>query len=1123
MAIKALVMGFGGTGAHILTYVKEQAVLKYGGRPDSVRFLLFDTIQDWQPGATIRIAGGAGEETTAKGTETSLDPDREYFFLGDRDPNLRHYVYEILAPGGAADDHPHLKDWLHTPWLRDNVERAQMEIVVGAAQQRQIGRFAMFQNARRVYDQIRLEVRELATNQDPVNVWIVGSSAGGTGAGCLLDAAHLTRLAVGGSAVSVTGVIVLPEVYDDKGGISPGRAYSLFRELDRFQRQGIPDRDRYLFNGKLVTSTVAYDATGALRSLVGSKLFDNVFYVGTACRSDDARVAFFTSVASAIDPFLDENAGPPLLERSVNADAAASAFGAARLYVPKESLGELFAWQQVEAYLRGASAFVDDGGHRRLASGSAQEREQEGLRRVRDLSPLFGKILELQGGDDALRVFARTLQPPEIVEEWYGLAAPEVVGLQLRSEERLDLRLTYTAPAYSWKEHDPHRVEVGGRNVKTYSEYRAAARELGLPRQSNEESRDRFASELEEVMRTYKDADGQQHSFEKGRRLLLVKLSQHLRNRVDTTVRQTIEQSSRFGVDEAAPGQGTPLTRLYQELRETVADRGPLRTIEHRVRLFIEALAGEEKQREHEAVQAIQDIRDWQSRLFGAGVETTQVAAREAVTQYLTVYQRDRLLADLQRLVREVRARVEEWERVIHATLDALVIDPGASRRADTVAQVKRLETRLARLAKNPKARISADPDWDPGRPDAGMLGYRQVLSDRCTLDADGQPLAAAVLSASTWRLQLDAKERPQVLLQAPVGGADAAAEEGDLVRLQQRLYRTFRAAIDRELGATDVFDYLFWAERERRVTPEQLARALNEAARPLINATGLETCHLVVRNPGDPQKEHWINSLAEALRTTVGAVALERVPHSDRDSITVFRILKPDNMDNFRNVVECRNKYLEQQREDVNANNDPQRRELKRAQVYHPFRPELEAWYIERRAQQTAAQVFGGRDLLSPRLVGLLDDPAMMQSFVECVSTGAVEKVVDGDWIWHAEGEDVGLTVDEPDQDLIRAAVVFVLQKREGHEKGLRRIELGAAQRSASAKAQGQGTTVAQACKTFLGAGLDALLRRVQPAEHGDLERDRRGLRLLFEFYGNRARTDLGRRIELVHARPAG
>src|SRR5215213_8119611 len=123
MAMQALVMGFGGTGAHILTALKELTVLKHGSMPDSIKFLLFDTIADWEPGKNVPIMGGAAEERVAIGSEkaTSLDKFTEYFYLGDHDPDLKKHVYTYLARTGNRDSFPHLKEWLHAPWLSEHV------------------------------------------------------------------------------------------------------------------------------------------------------------------------------------------------------------------------------------------------------------------------------------------------------------------------------------------------------------------------------------------------------------------------------------------------------------------------------------------------------------------------------------------------------------------------------------------------------------------------------------------------------------------------------------------------------------------------------------------------------------------------------------------------------------------------------------------------------------------------------------------------------------------------------------------------------------------------------------------------------------------------------------------
>jgi hypothetical protein len=502
MATQALVLGFGGTGAHILTFLKELAVLKDGKQPESIRFLLFDTIADWNPGSTVKILGGAAEEKLAVGNEegTSLDPKREYFFLADRDPDLKKHVFEYLSYEGTPERYPHLKDWLHAPWLSLHVPRKALGIAEGAAQQRQIGRFAMFHNGERITQQIRQEIQRLRqfAHKAPINVWIIGSAAGGTGAGCLLDAAFMTRLAAGDSGnVNITGVIALPEIYQDKDGISPGRAYSLFRELDRFQEQGFRESDRFGYSGRATSSMVRYDDHDRLLSMVQSRLFDNLFYVGHPCRSDNDRTSFFTSVANSIDPFLDVSSGPPLLEAALNDSAAASSFGAARIYMPTETYADLFAWQEVRSYLGMAAApKIEDDAVRDLFYGAGGDRERTARSKVETLLPLFKSLIEQAGKkDEHLRQFARGLSPQAIIKEWYGFGGAAVAGMKLSPAEEQVAALTYINPFISFSEDDADRVPADQRVTKTASEWRNAKQ----PREKKTESALRFAAELEDV------------------------------------------------------------------------------------------------------------------------------------------------------------------------------------------------------------------------------------------------------------------------------------------------------------------------------------------------------------------------------------------------------------------------------------------------------------------------------------------------------------------------------------------------------------------------------------------------------------------------------------------------
>ncbi len=1126
MATQALVMGFGGTGAHILTFLKELAVLKYGNKPESIRFLFFDTLADWKPGGTVKILGGAEEETLAVGREegTSLDPESEYFFLSDHDPDLAKHVYEYLDQPANLDRYPHLKDWLHAPWLSLNVSKKVLGIVEGAAQQRQIGRFAMFQNAEKIVQQIRQEVKRLQEHAQKaaINVWLVGSSAGGTGAGSLLDAAFLTRLATSSEKVSVTGVIVLPEIYADKDGISLGRAYSLFRELDRFQEQGCKDPDHFSEEGRKISSRVRYDARGRLVAAVESRLFDNLFYVGRPCHNDAARTSFFSSVANAIDPFLDEVAGPPLLEASLNDSAAASSCGAARLYVPVETLAALFAWEEVMSYLEQAAAprtrdsMVVD-----LAYGAAGDRRKAAERRTRNLLPLFKDVLDLSGKTDQLQGYARGLTPRAIVKEWYGFGGAAAAGMELTPADEQVALLTYVNPFLSPIEDDPDRVPAADRVTKTFQERRSA----NLPKENKAESRDRFAVDLEGVTLRFKDAEGAEHSFEKGRRLVFDKVSQHLRSRIDEAVMGELRRNPQFGCDEAARDHGTVLTRLYQELREILADQGPLNTIDVKVSTFIDALEGEEERLQQEAVRTIKDLKEWTpSALFGGSVDEPQIAARDASAEYLVAYQRSRLLRDMQQLVRDVKVRFQDWAGLLKAVFGRLVLDVTSSGHAETARQLRRLRGRLQRLAQNPTARISCSPDWDPQQnPDVEMLGYREKLRQECATLEGGRSMTSQALSGSSWELGVDAHGRPWVKLALRLENRDFDYDGHDLSELHHALYRHFRATIDQRIATRDVFDYLLYVQQApHHVPPEEIARILSLGAEVLINAEAPETCHLVFKDPVDTTKRNLKDAIFRAVEKGLGNVVVTESHHSDLHAINVLKIRKP-NLESINNLRECREDYVRWQQEQRGGGEDHDKR-LLRAQVYHPFRPELEAWYVERRHFQLLNRTFDEHDHIPPRIVRLLEDPAMMQAFVHCVATGAVEKQGQG-WIWHDSVNDreVMLTdpKHEPKADLVRAAVIFALQQREGREHGRIRINCQDAEQSAVDAAQKQGKTEEEAIQTFLNEGLDSFLKEHFPSDDQPVlhQRELAGLRMIFEFYGHpTTRPLLRERLDLSY-----
>lgn len=1119
MAMQALVMGFGGTGAHILTALKELTVLKHGSMPDSIKFLLFDTIADWEPGKAVQILGGAAEEKVAIGSEkaTSLDKFTEYFYLADHDPDLKKHVYTYLSRAGNPDAYPHLKDWLHAPWLSEHVQESRLDITGGAAQQRQIGRFAMFQNADKIIERLATLIRSLAQHSGnaSVNIWIIGSSAGGTGAGCFLDAAYMTRLAAGNVGYTLTGVIVLPDVYDGVAGISKARAYSLLRELDRVQEQGIPESDRYEDSARrstaLISSEVRYDAREKHVSRVKAKLFDDLFYLGQVCSIENQRKSFFTSVANAIDPYLDTNSGPRLLEVSVNRDAAASSFGAARLYVPVETFTDIFAWEQVEEYLRGAAAPSERAGRVvNVHSGSINDRKTSAQSKIENMLALFGEILQrVDWPDNQKETWARSssLDSETIITGWYQFAGAAIASEKLTPAESQVVQLTYVNPFISLIHVDTGKVPTQDLETRTFKENK----DVKGVKESQEDSRDRFASKLEALVTQYTSASGGERTFEKGRKLVFDKVSARLRNRVDSMIVEELQKNAIFAADPATPENGTTLTRLFEELRYINSDDGPLKKIDATISKFLDTLNSEEGKRQQQPVDALHELRTSKKTGFNplnVWVESYQQMAREECAEYIRWYQKRALLRDMQQLVRSVVGRFASWERGIGKVLDSIALREGESALFNVRKKfIGQLEDRLLRASGNSSALMGISNDTE-------LDGYREKLRERSIFISGNVTLASNALANSRWEASVGSDGSPELRL--ILNQDTQVVYDGDTVKnLHHDLHGYFHKEIDRVLRTTDIFDYLLYMREGHGLEPDRIAETLNSAAKTLINAEGApEEGKLIYKDPSGKDKKDLAALIHNELKDRNASVRDPERSHSDPNSISMIKIRKP-NIDQIVDLEDCRNDYDKwitvdntKLRGDVQEENN-----LYRAQVYHPFRPELEAWFIERHYWSTSQKK--PDTLLLPRIVRLLEHPDMLHAFVQCLATGAVEKV-GGEWVWHAPHRDVRLSdsAEDANADVIRAAIVFALQQREVGSS-IQTITLADARQSAIESAQKKRKTLEDMLKDFRTKHLDKFLLTHLP--DGKRTREEQHLRMVLGFYSDPAtRTSLHQRMKL-------
>jgi hypothetical protein len=1119
---KSLILGFGGTGTHILTYLKELAVYKFGRKPDFLHFLEFDTIANWKPGETISIAGGAGaEETIASGIESRLDPDTEYFHLKDHPPGLRELAEHRMGLPADRQRYPHLDPWLNTEQLKRLMPPAAFNITRGAAQQRQIGRYSMFINVSLIQNQLTRILRELsrAAGRNTVNVWLVGSAAGGTGAGCMLDAAFMVLMAARtlNIQLTMTGVIVLPEVYGDKSGISKARAYSMFRELERLQSFGLQPSDRYTRQGQSISAEVRYSASGDNTALMPNRLFDYLVFLGQPCGSEPERKAFFNSVASAIDPYIDENVGAGMMEKLVNKTSGKIiGFGAARLSAPLATYAERFAWELARDYLASLAApHIVERQVTGVAFGSERDRSDSAKQRVIGLLALFKELdALLSNRPDDLNLLVNTkMQPREIINGWYQFSAPEAAGLVIKDDALArDVPLTYVNPFLSldtWED----RVDPKDFRVKTYQENS----DTKGAKESPDQSLVRFQADLRDVVNAYTDANGGEGSLRKGRTVVLDVVSRAVLDRVDKAIISALTDSSFPGILASAKDQGTPISRLYKELQISVSMDGPLQTLEVTLSKMVEGLeakASDQRQMVADAQRALSEVVK-STFFFGKKVTASQEEARAACGAYILWFQRRYLIEDMRDLVARVRGRFQRWLDTVTGALVGVALTRQADRSALIQAQVEidRLDDRLARLASDSSTFISlASLARDGSREDTGMQGFVEKRLKPLATQQEGRSLIDIALEGSKWEPSIGRDGQPNLALRWPGGRAEGTP----LRTLHRTLYEHFSPKIDQAMKDFDIFSYLVYAEQEHRLGPKELASLLYSAARLNLGTEGGTmggSTQWVFRQPrGSEDKRNYADRLKGELNSLADSGVQDNVAnHSDGTSITILRATEAA-MDQIEDIRNCSRAYREIITESSGAGQPAE--ELPHALVYHAFRAEAEAWQIERHHYLYIARTKPDSNdgLIPPRIARLLENPPMAQAFVHAVAVGALQRPdPDEPWLWHHPTRPTPVVMGPG--DLLAVAVQFILQQRAGSDRGLDTIELPQVKESLVLAAKKKEQTLTAALRSFLAGQPDlvAFLRPLldepretlhNPEKRKEWDRTVNGLSMVFRYY---------------------
>lgn len=317
MSRPAIVIGLGGTGQWVLTFLKKDLLeLGNGQMPPGVRLLCFDTTS--QPTAEAGRRGGRGnEEEEVRAGAVELTQNIEFFPIGD---NVSQLASEI-----ADGQHPHLQ-WFPAKSFLSKLSPAAFNTKSGSGRIRHMGRISIFRDLSaatrsEILSRLRAAMTSLRNDVDrdqQLEIIIVSSLAGGTGAGMMVDMALLARAqahALVQKNYILRGFFLLPRAFT-AGGLGEdrdmlARSFAAWRELDRFM----------IVSERFGAQQVNYSQQNPdLRLRVAQRAFDISYLIDSARKSVNslenvkAEEGVYPAIANCISAILDDIAGKEYTE-----------------------------------------------------------------------------------------------------------------------------------------------------------------------------------------------------------------------------------------------------------------------------------------------------------------------------------------------------------------------------------------------------------------------------------------------------------------------------------------------------------------------------------------------------------------------------------------------------------------------------------------------------------------------------------------------------------------------------------------------------------------------------------------------------------------------------------------
>ncbi len=328
MPSSALVIGLGGTGTLVATYIKKELMETFGQWPlKEVKVVAFDTdVRQPEIGAQGKIRR-VGQSTGAVRLEAG-----EFIPVTG---SVKQLVHDV-----ANGKYPHIGKWLLADWYLNNLPEKMFNLNEGAGQFRQFGRLAIFRDLATpsqssIYNTLNDALTKL--NRDnptlaTLQVFIIASLAGGTGAGMFADVAYLVRklaeqVGLKGK-MSIRGYLVLPDAFNrtvERNWLTSmyARAFAAMRENRRFTVSFNYERGYPLQYREGSGDPIWH---GSLKE----RLFDLLYYVdGNGERSKLNAAPLATGVApmiaDVISAAIDSKSGPVFASYVANVEAERAA------------------------------------------------------------------------------------------------------------------------------------------------------------------------------------------------------------------------------------------------------------------------------------------------------------------------------------------------------------------------------------------------------------------------------------------------------------------------------------------------------------------------------------------------------------------------------------------------------------------------------------------------------------------------------------------------------------------------------------------------------------------------------------------------------------------------------